>query len=96
MILEEIVKKEYETKDDLTVDLAKAIDEHNELQTKLDETTAERDGLVEENNALKSKNLELLSMIPVVTEEVKEEIKEDVIEDITLDEILADDLKEGE
>lgn len=96
MILEEIIKKEYETKDDLTVDLAKAMEEHNELQSSFDTVKAERDELAEENNALKTKNLELLSMIPVIKEEVKEEVKEEIEEEISLEEILADDLKEGE
>lgn len=96
MILSEIIEKEYTDKNDLTVDLAKALEEHNALQSDYDEKVAEVESLTEENNSLKAKNLELLSMIPIV-EKVKEEEKEiDETENITLDEILEDDLEEGE
>lgn len=96
MILSEIIEKEYTDKNDLTVDLAKALEEHNALQSDYDEKVAEVESLTEENNSLKAKNLELLSMIPIV-EKVKEEEKEiEETENITIDEILDEDLKDGE
>lgn len=98
-ILSEIIEKEYADKNDLTVDLAKALEEHNELQSAFDEKVTEVENLTEENNSLKAKNLELLSMIPIV-EKVKEEEEKEIeeTENVTLEEILDEDLndKDGE
>lgn len=99
MILSEIIEKEYADKNDLTVDLAKALEEHNALQSDYDEKVVEVERLTEEVNSLKAKNLELLSMIPIV-EKVKEEEEKEIeeTENITIEEILDDDLndKDGE
>lgn len=95
MILNEIIEKDYASKDDLTVDLAKAIEEHNELQKDFDEVKAEKIRLEEEVNSLKAKNLELLSMIPVIVDtEETEEVEE--TEEIKLEDILEEDIESEE
>ena len=95
MILNDIINSDFETKDDLVVKLGEAVKEHEDLQRDFDEVRAERDKLFDENQSLKSKNIELLSMIPTMVEEKAEEVEE-VEEDVTLDDIFEEDTERYE
>lgn len=68
MVLHEIINKEYDTKDDLVVDLANAVKEVDELISTKEKLIVDKENLEREVVKLKSSNLELLSMIPKVSE----------------------------
>lgn len=91
MILKDIIDMDFETKDDLVVKLGEAIKEQEELQIKFDEVVSEKDKLKKEVNSLKSKNLELLSMIPSVVEDKVEETED--VSDIKIEDIFEEDKK---
>ena len=76
MFIHDLANKEFETKDDLVVDIANAIKEVDEQTQLLADTQEEVNKLNAEVNSLKAKNLELLAMIPAVVEETKKEPEE--------------------
>lgn len=85
MLIHELAEKKFETIDDLTVDIARAITEVNELIEAKDRLERENTELIDTVNDLKVKNLELLSMIPI-----KKDI--DRKDDIEKEEIKIEDI----
>lgn len=84
MSIYDMATKEFETKDDLVVEIAKAIEEVQELESSRNYYRDEVTRLETEIVNLKERNLELLSMIPVMFEQEKEreEIEKLTISDI--------------
>lgn len=76
---------EYESKDDLTVAIADAIIEVQELEQSRNDYRDEVARLEDENVKLREKNLELLSRIPITETEVEE--AEEVEDDLTITDI---------
>lgn len=76
---------EYESKDDLTVAIADAIIEVQELEQSRNDYRDEVARLEDENVKLREKNLELLSRIPITETEVEE--TEEVEDDLTITDI---------
>lgn len=79
MKIHDLANKEFETKDDIVVELAEAITEVNEVvaeKERLEKDCEEKDNII---NSLKSKNLELLAMIPTVVEETKTVVEDELI-----------------
>lgn len=83
MKVHDIATKTFETKDDLVVDLAEAINEVDELVKAHEECVSKLAEKESEVASLKEKNLLLLSMIPTVKEESKNETEK---ENETIDE----------
>lgn len=85
MKIHDLANKRFESIDDITTDIAESIIEVDEVVKEKEKLEKEKEDLQESVNSLKAKNLELLSMIPVVVDsrkdesETSEEIK---IEDI--------------
>lgn len=75
MKIYDLATAEYESKDDLTVSIADAIIEVQELERSRNDYRDEVARLEDENTKLREKNLELLSRIPIATE--TEEVEED-------------------
>lgn len=84
MKIYDLAVAEYESKDDLTVSIADAIIEVQELEKSRNDYRDEVARLEDENTKLREKNLELLSRIPIATEteEVEETEEELSIADI--------------
>lgn len=84
MLIYDIANEEFETKDDLVVSIAKAIEEVRELEESRNNYRDEVARLEDDVVHLKEKNLELLSMIPVIREKEteSEEVEELTIADI--------------
>lgn len=84
MKIYDLATAEYESKDDLTVSIADAIIEVQELEKSRNDYRDEVARLEDENTKLREKNLELLSRIPIATEteEVEESEEELSIADI--------------
>lgn len=84
MKIYDLATAEYESKDDLTVSIADAIIEVQELEKSRNDYRDEVARLEDENTKLREKNLELLSRIPIATEteEVEETEEELSIADI--------------
>lgn len=84
MKIYDLATAEYESKDDLTVSIADAIIEVQELEKSRNDYRDEVARLEDENTRLREKNLELLSRIPIATEteEVEETEEELSIADI--------------
>lgn len=86
MKIHDLANKQIESIDEITTDIAESIIEVDEVVKEKEKLEKEKEELQESVNSLKAKNLELLSMIPVVIDdsrkdetETSEEIK---IEDI--------------
>lgn len=86
MKIHDLANKQFESVDEITTDIAESIIEIDEVVQEKEKLEKEKEELQESVNSLKAKNLELLAMIPVVTDdsrkdevEATEEIK---IEDI--------------
>lgn len=75
MRLYEIPNEEYNTKDDLTVALAEAIAEVQDLEKSRDDYRDEVARLEDEIVALKEKNLQMLSMVATRVNEEPTEIE---------------------
>ncbi len=85
MKIHELAQSEYASIDDITVDIAEAVKEADELNAENERLRADIETKDKEINALKSKNLELLAMIPSVIEDTREpepEVEEIYKEDI--------------
>lgn len=85
MKIYDLATAEYESKDDLTVSIADAIIEVQELEKSRDDYRDEVSRLEDENVKLREKNLELLSRIPITEKEVEE--TEEVEEELTITDI---------
>lgn len=77
MKIYDLATAEYESKDDLTVSIADAIIEVQELEKSRNDYRDEVARLEDENTKLREKNLELLSRIPIATETEEVEETED-------------------
>lgn len=86
MIIHDIANSEFNSRDDLVVELAEAIREVDEQTEEVNRLTGEVESLTSEVNSLKEKNLELLSMIPSVLESKKDDKVEEA-EEITPEEV---------
>lgn len=83
MLIYEMATKDFESKDDIVVEIANAITEVQELEESRNNYRDEVARLEDDVVRLKEKNLELLSMIPIAEKEKKEEETEELtIEDI--------------
>lgn len=83
----DLATAEYETKDDLTVSIADAIIEVQELEKSRNDYRDEVARLEDENVRLREKNLELLSRIPIV--ETEDETAEETEEELTIKDIYS-------
>lgn len=87
MLIYEMATKDFETKDDIVVEIANAITEVKELETSCSDYKDEVDRLEDEVVRLKEKNLELLSMIPIAEKETEKETEE--TEELTIKDIYS-------
>lgn len=85
MKIHELAQAEFESIDDITVGIAEAVKETDELSAENERLRADLDIKDKEINSLKTKNLELLAMIPTVIEDTKE--PEEEFEEIDKEEI---------
>lgn len=85
MKIHELANKNYESIDEIVVDIAESIKEVDELEKTKNELESENETLKAEVISLKEKNLQLLSMMPTATE-TKEE--PEVEEEIDLEDVL--------
>lgn len=76
MKIHDLANKQFDSIDEITTDIAESIIEIDEVVKEKEKLEKEKEELQESVNSLKSKNLELLAMIPVVNEDVKKEEKE--------------------
>lgn len=76
MKIHDLANKQFDSIDEITTDIAESIIEIDEVVNEKEKLEKEKEELQESVNSLKAKNLELLAMIPVVTEDVKKEEKE--------------------
>lgn len=76
MKIHDLANKQFDSIDDITTDIAESIIEIDEVVKEKEKLEKEKEELQESVNSLKAKNLELLAMIPVVTEDVTKEEKE--------------------
>ena len=67
MKIHDLANKQFDSIDDIVVDIAEAITEVDELVKNLATAETTVTELTDEVNSLKAKNLELLAMIPVVS-----------------------------
>lgn len=86
MKIHELANKDYESIDDIVVDIAESIKEVDELEKAKNTLESENETLKSEVISLKEKNLQLLSLMPTVTETYKDEELED--EEIELEDVL--------
>lgn len=85
MKIHELANKNFETVDDIVVDIAECIEEVNELEKERNDYKDESEKLKNEVSELKERNLKLLSMMPTVpdaAEDVAEDYTEIKIEDV--------------
>lgn len=87
MLIYEMATKDFETKDDIVVEIANAITEVKELETSCSDYKDEVERLEDEVVRLKEKNLELLSMIPIAEKETEKETEE--TEELTIKDIYS-------
>ena len=85
MKIHELANKNFETVDDIVVDIAVCTDDVNELEKERNDYKDEYEKLKKEVTDLKERNLKLLSMMPVVPD-----VAEDVAEDATVEIKLED------
>lgn len=86
MLIYEMATKDFESKDDIVVEIANAITEVQELEESRNNYRDEVARLEDDVVRLKEKNLELLSMIPIAE---KEEKKEEETEELTIEDIYS-------
>lgn len=86
MKIHELANKNYESIDEIVVDIAESIKEVDELEKIKNELEIENETLKSEVISLKEKNLQLLSMMPTATETKEEpEVEEEIdIEDVLI------------
>lgn len=85
MKIHDLANKQFESIDEITTDIAESIIEIDEVVKEKEKLEKEKEELQESVNSLKTKNLELLAMIPVVVDDSlkKDETSEEIkIEDI--------------
>lgn len=85
MKIHELAQAEYSSIDDITVDIAEAVIEVDNLSAENERLKTDLDIKDKEINSLKTKNLELLAMIPTVIEDNRE--PEEEFEEIEKEEI---------
>lgn len=73
MKIHDLANKQFESIDEITTDIAESIIEVDEVVKEKEKLEKEKEELQESVNSLKTKNLELLAMIPVVVDDSKEE-----------------------
>lgn len=87
MLIYEMATKDFESKDDIVVEIANAITEVQDLESSRNDYREEVTRLEDEVVRLKEKNLELLSMIPLVEKEKEKETEE--TEELTIEDIYS-------
>lgn len=87
MLIYEMATKDFESKDDIVVEIANAITEVQDLESSRNDYRDEVARLEDEVVRLKEKNLELLSMIPLVEKEKEKETEE--TEELTIEDIYS-------
>lgn len=85
MKIHDLANKQFESIDEITTDIAESIIEVDEVVKEKEKLENEKEELQESVNSLKAKNLELLSMIPVVVDDFKEE--SETTEEIKIEDI---------
>lgn len=85
MRIHELAQAEFSSIDEITVAIAEAVTEADELNAENERLKADLENKDKEINSLKTKNLELLAMIPTVIEDTRE--PEEVIEEIDKEDI---------
>lgn len=85
MKIHDLANKQFESIDEITTDIAESIIEVDEVVKEKEKLEKEKEELQESVNGLKAKNLELLSMIPVVVDDSKE--KSETTEEIKIEDI---------
>lgn len=85
MKIHDLANKQFESIDDITTDIAESIIEVDEFVKEYEKLEKEKEELQESVNSLKTKNLELLAMIPVVVDDSKEE--SETTEEIKIEDI---------
>lgn len=86
MKIHDLANKQFESIDEITTDIAESIIEVDEVIKEKERLKKEKEDLQESVNSLKAKNLELLAMIPVVTDDSKKDESE------TSEEIKIEDI----
>lgn len=89
MLIYEMAAKDFESKDDIVVEIANAITEVQDLESSRDYYRDEVTRLEDEVVRLKEKNLELLSMIPLVEKEKEKEKETEETEELTIEDIYS-------
>lgn len=84
MKIHELANKNYESIDEIVVDIAESIKEVDELEKTKNELESENETLKAEVISLKEKNLQLLSMMPTETKEEPEVEEEIDLEDVLI------------
>lgn len=85
MKIHELANKNYESIDEIVVDIAESIKEVDELEKTKNTLESENETLKSEVISLKEKNLQLLSMMPTAIETKEEpEVEEIYIEDVLI------------
>lgn len=85
MKIHELAQSKYNSIDEITVDIAEAVKEADEISAENERLRGDIEIKDKEINSLKTKNLELLAMIPSVVEDTREpepEVEEIYKEDI--------------
>lgn len=81
MKIHELANKNYESIDEIVVDIAESIKEVDELEKAKNSLESENETLKNEVISLKEKNLQLLSMMPTISEtHTDEEVEDEKIE----------------
>lgn len=85
MKIHELANKNYESIDDIVVDIAESIKEVDELEKTKNMLESENETLKAEVISLKEKNLQLLSMMPTTETKEEPEVEEEIdIEDVLI------------
>lgn len=87
MKIHDLANKQFESIDEITTDIAESIIEIDEVVKEKEKLEKEKEELQELVNRLKAKNLELLAMIPVVTDDSKKDESE-TSEEIKIEDIF--------
>lgn len=86
MKIHDLANKQFESIDEITTDIAESIIEIDEVVKEKEKLEKEKEELQESVNSLKTKNLELLAMIPVVADDARKDESE------TSEEIKIEDI----
>lgn len=86
MKIHDLANKQFESIDEITTDIAESIIEIDEVVKEKEILEKEKKELQESVNSLKTKNLELLAMIPVVVDDSRKN-KSETSEEIKIEDI---------